>query len=82
MATRLRLAREARGVAQWALAERLGISSCFLSQLELGRRTPTAALAKKIADSLDLPVHDLFPNLSFGGGAEHGASKAAPADAG
>ena len=79
MATRLRMAREAKGIQQWVLAEQLGISAGFLSQIELGRRTPTAALAKKISEILDLPVEDIFRGLSSRGGAEHVGSKACDA---
>lgn len=44
--------REAKGLTQAALAERLGISRASMCQFENGQRQPSAATAKAIARAL------------------------------
>lgn len=57
----LRSAREAAGVSQRQLAQRLGVSGTFVSDVEAAHRTPlTLGLLKKAADFLGA---DLLPLL-------------------
>ena len=81
VATRLRLAREALGLAQWRIADAVGVTSGFLCQLESGRKMPTPELAQRLVEVLNqftatsLSVYDLFPGLK--GGRHAGAEEAA-----
>lgn len=47
------------GLNQRALAERLGISAVYMSQLESGARRVTPELLVKMAGVLDTPVDEL-----------------------
>lgn len=53
MGSQLRLLREARGVSQVDLADRLGISKQQLWQIETGRYTPTVRVLESILGALD-----------------------------
>lgn len=53
LARRIRSARVQRGLKQFELAERAGISQGHLSQIEAGKR-PTLATMKKLRDALQL----------------------------
>ncbi len=55
----IRVWREYRGISQGALAEAIGISAAYLSQLETGKRTGTAEVLKALADALQLDLDDL-----------------------
>jgi DNA-binding XRE family transcriptional regulator len=44
------------------LAERVGVSRQFISLIELGLRRPNLRMKKRIADSLEMPVEDVFPD--------------------
>lgn len=59
---RIRIAelREKRGIKQGELAERVGISRAFLSQLEHGLRHLKPDLQKKIADALGVNPLDII----------------------
>lgn len=50
----LQEARAAAGLTQAQLASRLGVSQAYLSMLEGGRRAPSAALARRLARTLQL----------------------------
>ena len=41
------------------LAKRIGISSPFLSDIELGRRFPSEEILEKLARALNVPLEDL-----------------------
>ena len=41
------------------LAKRIGISSPFLSDIELGRRFPSEEILEKLASALNVPLDDL-----------------------
>jgi len=60
--------RQALGVAQGALAERIGVSRQALSAIEAGRATPSTAIALRLARALHCSVEDLFalPTPSVG----------------
>lgn len=56
--SRLRAAREARGIATAAgLAEMLGVSRAAVSQYERGDQTPSPDVMRSISEVLNLPVH-------------------------
>lgn len=57
---RIKTMRRSRGLSQERLAERAVIDSKFLSQLELGKRTPSLGTVHKIAHGLEIPIKDLF----------------------
>ncbi len=52
--------REHRGLTQDALAERVGISKPFLSQIETGKRQFGADTLRKLADALGIAADDLL----------------------
>ncbi|HMN75190.1 MAG TPA: helix-turn-helix transcriptional regulator [Burkholderiaceae bacterium] len=53
--------REHKGLTLGALAEAAGLSKPFVSQIEGGRRTGSAATLKKLAAALGVPVGALVP---------------------
>jgi transcriptional regulator with XRE-family HTH domain len=57
---RIKVMRRSRGLSQERLAEKAVIDSKFLSQLELGKRTPSLGTVQRIAHGLNIPVKDLF----------------------
>lgn len=61
---RLRIVRAERWIKQWDLAVRTGINNSVLSAIENGRRKPTAAQAQALADALEMPIGELFPDHS------------------
>jgi hypothetical protein len=52
----LRVLREWRGVTQLTLSRKADIGQGYISDLETGRRTGTAAALKKIAGCLNVPL--------------------------
>ena len=58
-ATRLREARERKGMTQIVLADRCGFSYATISQYETGNREPQVMAAKKIADELGVSLDEL-----------------------
>lgn len=51
--------REHRGLTLQALADATGLSKAFISQMESGKRTGTAATLKKLAAALGVPLDAL-----------------------
>ena len=51
--------REAMGLSQHRLAEQLGITQTFLSEIERGRKNPSLEQFFKLCDALDIKV---FPD--------------------
>lgn len=49
-----------RRITQNALAEELGISAIFLSEIRRGKRTPSLALALRIANHCNVPIESLL----------------------
>ena len=58
---RLKLAILQTGKPQWMTAHRAGIPETVLSHVVTGARDPDAALAKRLAEILAVPVSELFP---------------------
>lgn len=52
--------RQALQLSQRALAEKLGVKASHVAYLETGRRKPSLALLKRIADTLDFDGLQLF----------------------
>jgi len=52
--------REYRGLTQQQLAEAAGISKPYLSQIEAGKRTGSAAVLRALADALAVDVDELL----------------------
>ena len=52
--------RQARGLTQRQLAEMLGVKGSHVAYLETGRRRPSLALLKRLADVLELDRGQLF----------------------
>lgn len=55
----LRAWRESRGITLSSLAERVGLSKSYLSQIETGRKPGTLALFQHISIILDVSIDDL-----------------------
>ena len=51
--------RERKGVTQAELAEQIGVSAPYISQVELGRRIPVDALCIRLAEALNYDIRDL-----------------------
>ncbi|RHE64006.1 transcriptional regulator [Streptococcus gordonii] len=58
--TRLKSTREARGMTQQELAERIGVRRETILHLENNRYNPSLEMALKIARVFDLKIEDLF----------------------
>ncbi|ALD71113.1 XRE family transcriptional regulator [Streptococcus gordonii] len=58
--TSLKSAREARGMTQQELAERIGVRRETILHLENNRYNPSLEMALKIARVFDLKIEDLF----------------------
>ena len=60
LVSRLREARAGRGWTQAELAERVGVTRKTVNTVENGVFTPSAMLAIKLAQALELSVEQLF----------------------
>lgn len=58
--TRLVEARKKKGFTQEQLANRIGISRAYLTNIEKGKHSPSLYVASKLAIELDESVEDLF----------------------
>lgn len=56
----LRRLREGLGWSQTIAAARYGTSRTHLAHIEAGRKQPSPALARRIAQALDIPLGDLI----------------------
>ena len=56
----LRLVRVFHDLSQTQLAERLGISKSYLSELESGKKTPSLEILQKYAESFSMPLSSLL----------------------
>ena len=57
---RLRKLRRNSDITQEELAEKIGVSSNFISQLERGINAPSFEVLAKLAEVFEVPVRDLF----------------------
>lgn len=60
IARSIRLTRLARGVSQQDLASATGISQSYLSLLESGRKEPSLAMIRTLAEGLDISEDLIF----------------------
>ena len=58
---RLKLAILQTGQPQWKMAARVGVPESVLSHVVTGARDPDPALAKRLAETLGVPLSELFP---------------------
>ncbi|MEL6800712.1 MAG: helix-turn-helix transcriptional regulator [Pseudomonadota bacterium] len=56
----LKALRAARGLTQAALADRVGVSRKTVNTIENQVFVPSTVLALKLAQALDVSVHDIF----------------------
>jgi transcriptional regulator with XRE-family HTH domain len=61
---RLRELREERGESQRSLAERLGSTHAYISQMERGLKVPTLTMIVRLAVALECEVTDLVDVFS------------------
>jgi Zn-dependent peptidase ImmA (M78 family)/transcriptional regulator with XRE-family HTH domain len=61
---RLTNAREARGITQTSLADIIKVSRAAISQYEKGQRFPSSDILKKIASTLNFPMHFFLQGVS------------------
>jgi transcriptional regulator with XRE-family HTH domain len=57
---RLKVLRKAKKLNQAELAEKIGIETKYLSNLETGRRSPSFEKTAALAKALDVPMSSLF----------------------
>jgi transcriptional regulator with XRE-family HTH domain len=69
----IRRHREAKGLTQVALGERLGISEALMSRIESGQRGLDSTMLRTVAQVLEVPLLTLF-------GDQEGVSAAVPRD--
>ena len=60
LANRLKERRSELGLTQAELAEKVGVTRKTVNTVENGVFTPSATLAIKLADALNVPVEQLF----------------------
>lgn len=58
--TKLKNARNKLKLSHKKVAERVGISRCFYTQIENGTRKPSLEIALKISDVLGISVNNIF----------------------
>ena len=56
----LRLIRVFHDLKQGALAERLGLSKSYVSEIEAGHKTPSLEVIEKYANMFDMPVSSIL----------------------
>lgn len=60
----LKFYRKQAGLTQEKLAEKIGMSTSYIGDMEARERFPSAETIDKIADALDVPVSTLFGERS------------------
>jgi transcriptional regulator with XRE-family HTH domain len=59
---RLKAARVGKGLTQFQLADLIGKQEIDISRFETGRASPDADTKQRIAEILEKPAYELFPN--------------------
>ena len=54
--------RRKRGISQSQLAEKVNVSTHHIGMIEIARNYPTLELVERIANALDIEIHELFVN--------------------
>lgn len=52
--------RKSKGYKQGFIANKIGVTQTYLSQIEKDKKEPTLSLLKKIASSLEIPLPIMF----------------------
>ena len=60
MGKQIKALRQARGMSQEELSEKISINSKYLSAIERGKANPTLDILTRLADALKVGVSDLF----------------------
>jgi putative transcriptional regulator len=58
--------RKARGLTQEQVADRTGISTNFVSELERGLKAPGLLVIVKLSKALEVSVHELLEEFTVG----------------
>lgn len=53
----LRIARAASGLRQQELAKKAGLTSSYISLVEMGKRNPSVGAIRKLSRALEIPPH-------------------------
>jgi transcriptional regulator with XRE-family HTH domain len=62
--SRLRTIRREKGLSQEALAEKTGLSTNFVGEMERGLKAPGLTVIVRLARALDSGVHDLLADFT------------------
>ncbi|MGB9755683.1 MAG: helix-turn-helix domain-containing protein [Desulfurella sp.] len=60
MSEKIKVQRKKKGLTLKALAEKVGCTDAYISQIETGKAMPSISILKKLAESLDIEVKDLL----------------------
>jgi len=60
LAENLKKNRRKRGFTQERLAEQAGVSTHYISMIEIKRNFPKSKIIERLADALNIEVHELF----------------------
>lgn len=52
--------RKQKGIKGYQLAERVGITGAYLSQIETGKKEPAIEVLRKISNELQIPLFTFF----------------------
>ena len=58
--TNLRRCRKATGISQEKFSEKIGVARSYVSEIETGRKFPSADVMERICSILGVPIHVLF----------------------
>lgn len=58
--------REAMGMTQKALAERVGVTPAQMCMIETGKRLPSLTVALRIASAMETTVEELMADIAAG----------------
>ena len=56
----MKAARKSLGYSQMILAEKCGVSTSYIGEIEIGRKFPSARMLENLADALGMKPYQLF----------------------